>query len=342
MAIATNYFPTQNVSVWYEKETKVGRSQDDTVDNAGLKKLQTTSFTIPEASVPLEMSSPRSGQFVATSTQGHHSEGTKLWTFETTLRGTPTSVLLACEAVFEDGASEAVLNNNYTFPTASYQHDSASSPATFNIRFIDAGADATLHNMVLRGCVGTGFTLSEDIGSEGGEMVCVISWATAYMPDNASAQADDDITSPGYDTGTPFNIRSLTAASSEIESGNDMAIQSWELSVQRTLERIHYADNTSGGFEPLGYAMTGNLEITGSMTVIRNDDVHDLLANFYNSTTVDVNITDGTFVLALDKCLINEPTIDNGGVVLTETIPFTVVGADDISSATKMLGITTA
>ena len=54
MAQATNYFPSQNVSVWFEKETKVGRSQDDTVDNAGLKKLQCTSFTIPEGSVPVE------------------------------------------------------------------------------------------------------------------------------------------------------------------------------------------------------------------------------------------------------------------------------------------------
>ena len=342
MAHATNYYPSQNVSVWLEKETKVGRSQDDTPDNAALKKLQVTGFTIPEASVPLEFSSARSAQFVTTASQGHHSEGTKMWTFETTLRGTPTSVLLATEAVFEDGSSEAVLNNDYTFPVVSYQHDSTSSPATFNIRFIDAGADATLHNIVCRGCVGTGFTITEDVGSEGGEMVVTIQWATAYMPDNASAQAEADITSPAYDTGTAFNIRSLTAASSEIESGNDMVIQSWELSVTRTIERVHYADNTSGSFEPFGYVCTSPLEVTGSMTVIRNDDVHDLLANFYNSTTVDINITDGTFVLAADKCLLGESTIDNGGAVLLNTIPFTVVGADDISSATKMLGITTA
>ena len=342
MAQATNYFPSQNVSVWLEKETKVGRSQDDTVDNAGLKKLQVTGFTIPEASVPLEFSSSRSGQFTTTAGQGHHSQGTKLWTFETTLRGTPDSILFATEAVFEDGSSEAALANDYAFPVTAYQHDSTSSPATFNIRFIDAGADTTLHNIVCRGCVGTGFTLTEDIGSEGGEMVCTIQWATAYVPDNASAQADDDITSPGYDTGSPFNIRNLTAASSEIESGNDMVIESWELSVSRTIERVHYADNTSGSFEPFGYVMTGAFEVTGSMTVIRNDDVHDLLANFYNSTTVDINITDGTFVLAADKCLLGESTIDNGGAVLKNTIPFTVVGADDISSSTKMLGITTS
>tara|TARA_R100000655_G_scaffold4394_5_gene14106 strand:- start:2163 stop:3206 length:1044 start_codon:yes stop_codon:yes gene_type:complete len=347
MAQATNYFPSQNVSVWLEKETKVGRSQDDTVDNAGLKKLQVTSFTIPEASVPLEFSSARSGQFVTTATQGHHSQGTKLWTFDTVLRGTPTSVLLATEAVFEDASSEAALNNNYAFPTVSYKHDSTTSPATFNLRFIDAGADATLHNVVLRGCVGTGFTLTEDIGSEGGELVCTISWATAYMPDNVSAQADDDIGSAEYDTGTPKNIRSLASGSTGINGGalEELVIQSWELSVQRTIERIHYADTTNGSYEPFGYAMTGGFDVTGSMTVIRNDDVHDLIdgGEFHNSTAVDINIAEASdFAIALDRCLLGEATIDNGGAVLTNTIPFTVVGADDISSATKMLGITIA
>jgi len=157
---------------------------------------------------------------------------------------------------------------------------------------------------------------------------------------DGSNDADDAITSPAYDTGVPYNIRSLTAASSEIEAGNDMVIQSWELSASRTIERVHYKDTTAGVFAPFGYAMTGGFEVTGSMTVIRNDDVHDLMANFRNSTTVDINLTDGTLVIALDKCLLNEPSIDTGGAVLTNTIPFTVVGADDISSATTMLSIT--
>ena len=340
MAQATNYFPSQNVSVWLEKETKVGRSQEDTVDNAGLKKLQVTSFTIPEASVPLEFSSPRSGQFVTTDSQGHHSEGTKLWTFETVLRGTPDSVLLATEAVFEDASSEAVLNNDYTFPSATYLN-AASSASTFEIRFEDGGADATLNNVVCQGCVGTGFTLTEDIGSEGGELVCTINWATAYYP----AYSADDISSPAYDTGTPKNIRSLQSSTTGVNGGalEELVVQSWQLSVSRTIERVHYKDNTSGTFEPFGYAMTGGFEVTGSMTVVRNDDVHDLLAKFYDSNTVDVNIQESSnFTIALDKCFINEPTIDNGGAVLMETIPFTVVGADDISSSTKMLGITIA
>ncbi len=334
MAQATNFFPSQDVSVWYQKETTVGDQPDD----AGLKKLQVTGFTIPEASVPVEYASARTGQYVTTETQGHHAEGTKLWTFDTTLRGTPASVLLATEAVFEDSSSEATLNNTYAFPHATYTNG-ASSASTFEIRFINGGADATLHNMVCQGCVGTGFTLSEAIGSEGGELVCTISWATAYYP----TYSEDDIASPAYDTGTPKNIRSLAAASCLIDAGNEMVIESWDLNVSRTIERVHYADTTSGTFEPFGYAMTGGFEVTGSITAIRNDDVHDLIANFRNSTSVDINIAESSnFAIALDKCYLNEPSIDNGGAVLKEIIPFTVVGADDISSDTKMLGITIA
>ena len=336
MAQAANYYPSQNVSVWFQKESTVGTEPDD----AGLKKLQVTSFTIPEASVPLEFASARSGQFTTTATMGHHSEGTKLWTFDTTLRGTPTSVLLATEAVFEDASSEAALNNNYTFPSATYQ-DGQGSAATFDIRFVNAGADSSTETIECAGCVGTGFTLSEDIGSEGGELVCTITWATAYMP----VHSGTDITSAAYDTGTPKNIRSLASGSTVINGGADeeLVIQSWELSVNRTIERIHYKDNTSGTFKPFGYAMTGAFEVAGSITCIRNDDVHDLLAKFYDSNTVDVNIQESSnFAIALDKCLLGESTIDNGGAVLMQTIRFTVVGADDISSATKMLGITIA
>ena len=336
MAIATNFHPTQNVSVWFQPEAIVGTEPDD----AALTRLQTPSFTIPEASVPVEYSSPRSGQFVPTASQGHHSQGTKLWTFDTTLRGTPTSVLLATAAVFEQDTSTAELDNDYEFNTAGYNVATGSGAKTYDIRFINGGADTTAHNIECAGCVGTGFTLSEAIGSEGGELVCTISWATGFMPVHSST----DISSQAYDEGTPKNIRSLVAASSEIESGNDMAIQSWELSVSRTIERVHYNDTTDGQYHPLGYAMTSPFEITGSMTVIRNDDVHDLLGNFHNSATVDIGLAESSnFTIALDKCLLGESTVDNGGAVLTQTIPFTVVADEDIGGSNEqVLGITIA
>ena len=241
MAQATNYFPSQDVSVWIQDEAIVGTEPDD----EALTRLQATSFTIPEASVPLEFSSARSGQYTTTATQGHHSQGTKLWTFDTTLRGTPFSVLKACQAVFEQGSSTAELDNDYTFDVAGYKVATGSGAKTHDIRFINGGSDSTNHNIEVSGCVGTGFTLSEDIGSEGGELVCTINWATGFMPVHSST----DISTPSYDEGTPKNIRDLALTTAELGS-EDLVVQSWELSVQRTIERVHYSDITDGQFHP--------------------------------------------------------------------------------------------
>jgi hypothetical protein len=310
-------------------------------DNAGLKQLQTTGFTIPEASVPVEYSTARNGLFTTTANQGHHSEGTKMWTFDTTLRGTPDSVLLATLGVFEDGSSEAVLNNNYSFPIASYRVNSPSSCNTYDIRFLNAGAKEDIECVAASGCVATGFTLTQDIGSEGGEMVCTINWATGFKP----TMIGDSLTSGTYDTGTPKNIRSLASGSTYINDGSneEIVVQSWELSVSRTIERIHYADTTSGTFAPFGYAMVGPFEVTGSLTAIRNEDIYDLhdSGRFRDSNTVAINIAESSgFAIAIPQAYINEPAIDNGGPVLMETIPFTVVSNDGIDSASKMLGIT--
>ena len=227
MAQSQVFNPSQNVSVWIQNEAVVGTEPDD----AALKRLQATSFTIPEASVPVEYSSPRSGQFTTTATQGHHSEGTKLWTFDTTLRGTPTSVLLACEAVFEQGTSTVELDNDYIFPTTGYTVATGSGAKTFDIRFVNAGTKAAAETIECGGCVGTGFTLSEDIGSEGGELVCTINWATGFMPVHSAT----DISSPAYDEGTPKNIRNLALTTAELGSGNDLVVQSWEISCNRTI-----------------------------------------------------------------------------------------------------------
>ena len=336
MAQATNFNPSQNVSVFIQDEATVGTQ----VDDAALTRLQATSFTIPEASVPLEFSSARSGQFTTTATQGHHSEGTKMWTFDTTLRGTPFSVLKACQAVFEQGSSVAELDNDYIFPTTGYTVATGSGAKTHDIRFVNGGTKAAAETIACAGCVGTGFTLSEDIGSEGGELVCTINWATGFMPVHSA----DDITSPAYDEGTPKNIRSLGLTTAELGASNDLVVQSWELSVQRTIERVHYSDITSGSFHPFGYAMTAPFEITGSITAIRNETIHDLLANFRNSTSVALKLAEASaFSIDVPKAMLGESTVDNGGAVLTQTIPFTGVADEDIDGSNEqVLGITIA
>ena len=142
MAQATNYMPSANVSVWFQAEAVVGTEADD----AGLKKLQCTGYTIPEASMPLEYSAQRVGQFTNVESQGHHSQGTKLWTFDTTLKGTVDSINLACLSVFEDGDGNNELSSTYIFPTTGYTVATGSGAKTYDIRFVNAGTKAAAVN----------------------------------------------------------------------------------------------------------------------------------------------------------------------------------------------------
>lgn len=337
MAQASNYFPSQSVELYFQKEAAVGVSPDD----ADLKKLQVTSFTIPEASVPVEYSSQRSGTFVTQESQGNHGEGLKLWTFDTVLKGTLTSVRLATEALFEDSGSDgtAILMNTYSFPTTSYKDGEAAN--TFELRFEQAGSDSSENNIRVNGCIATGMTLTEDIGSEGGELVCTINWATAYYPTYTSAALGG---TTAYDGDTPKNIRNLNISNTTIDS-EEVVLQSFEISATRTIERIHYQNTTSGDYKPFGYVMTGGWEVTGSLTCVRNDDIHDLKAKFINGSTAALSIgeSSGTnFLVSCPKVYINETTIDNGGAVLMQSIPFTAVGNDDLSSGSALLQVNIA
>ena len=72
--------------------------------------------------------------------------------------------------------------------------------------------------------------------------------------------------------------------------------------------------------------------------------VYDLLASFYNSTSLDLKLAEASnFTIDMDKVLLGESTIDNGGAVLMQTIPFTAVADEDIGgSSEQVLGITIA
>ena len=334
MAQATNYVPTQNIKVYIHPESNVGTHTGNAMD-----LLQSIAFSIPEASWAAEYSAPRVGQFTTQANQSHHNQGTKMWTFDTTLRGTPKSILYATGAVFEQASSAATLAAAYTFPTATYK-DGAGSATTYCFTFEGAGDDGTNDDITLKGCVGTGFTISEDIGSEGGELVVTINWATAYAP----TYGNSTISGGTPDADTPRNIRDLHETNTKVNDGSDenLVIQSWELSVSRTIERIHYQNNTDADYKPFGYAMVGGFEVTGSLNVIKNQDTYDILAKQYGGTVAITiqNDTAGDLTLSLPLCVLNESSIDSGGAVLMETIPFTVVGANDASG--NLISITTS
>ena len=341
MARTVDYKASNDIGVHILKETTVGTGLV-----ANMKKYQATSFSIPEASVPVAYASARSGHFTAVESMAQHDEGTKMWTFDVTLRGTPEAMKLACDSVFEDDSSVFALNNDYSFPTATYKdaYNDGSLASTFTVFFNNGGLSDSLDHIYLQGCVGTGFTVNQAVGSESGEATITINFATGYMPQYTDTALGGTTT---YDTGVPKNIKNLHHANCFVKIASDkyeQTVHSWDLSVSRTIERVGFADTTAGSFKPHGYAMTGPFEVTGNMSVVRNTNVGNIRGRWYgdsNDCAIKIGASSG-FLIDAPLCFINEPSVDTGGAMLMETLPFTVVGADDISSSTAMLSITWA
>ena len=338
MAQQTDYVLSNNVKCFLKAEETVGTAQTDT-----MMRLHTTSISIPEVSVPLEYSANRSGAQVALLGQGHHVKGTNLYSFDTTMKGTNYAIRLACAAVMNDASGHAAtntLNNTYAFDSSKYKHGTGSGAGnTYTIFFQNAGSDTDGDaHMQFKGCVATGFSFSSGVGSESGELQVTINWTTAYIPEVVSTS----LSSTGTDDGEPKNHRTLDADTTNIDA-EDVVVQNYDLSVSRSIERIHYKDTTS--YDPFGYAMTGAFEVSGSISCIRNTSIDNMIAHFSDSSTVAINIAEATatdFSIALPYCYIGDTSFDLGGAVMTQTIPFTAVANNDLSSATAFVTIKSA
>ena len=179
MAYATNSVQSNNVSVYMKDETTVG-----TANVTSMNKYMTTSFSVPEIAYPLEYSANRSGAQVQLEGQGHHSKGTNMWTFDTTMKATNKALRMAWGGVILDDPADAAtfaLNNTYAFNPAPYVHGATSGvEGTHTIFFENIGSDtSSAKHQIFVGCVPTGFNITAGIGSESGETLITIQWATA-------------------------------------------------------------------------------------------------------------------------------------------------------------------
>jgi len=342
MAQETNYQATSDIRVLIGTEATFGTVALS--DGAGVwKELPVTAYTIPEISAPIDVAAQRSGKFVNYASQVKHRPDQKVYTFDLTLKGTPTSVLQACQWLFEDGTSEADFTGDYAFPKNTYK-DAIASTTQVTVVFENAGADASLNDIQCKSCIATGLTLNQDITAESGQLACTVNMMTGYQPEHVTFADVENVsyTSGSYtkDTATPKNLRDITTAYINGGAQEDLVLYSWELSINRSVERIHYSETST--FKPFGLVMTGAMEATGSLTAKRDDAVHDLLAKFKDSNTVAINLAEASgFTIDIPKAVLNEPGVESGGNVLTQTLPFTAFGTDATSSG-SIVGITIA
>lgn len=334
MAYASNHKASQNVKFYELEEANVGTAKTGSV---AWNRLNVEGVSIPIRSHGYSVSAPKAGQFTTTTDQSKHDGFAQTYSMDVTYKATILSMPRACRAVMESASATATLSSGYTFPQATYV-TGAGSAATSTIALDMAAPGASNDTMVYAGCVGTGMTISADIGTDGGEMKCLVNYMTGFAPAVADEAFGGEIVE---ETGSAYNLRDIVVASSSV-FGEDVRVSGFELSINRPIEKIGGFKNAyNNDFNADGYAMTGPFEVTGSVTCMLDTNVESILANFYNSTSGSIVLGSGTssgdWKITLANCMSGEVSVDNGGPALMCTIPFTCNAATDLSSSTAFV-----
>ncbi len=329
MALATNFVSKQAIDVvWSNSNRNLGTIHE--VGDTWLRP-KVVEFSMPAKTTALEVGPAINNAGVQFEDNAIHRKDNAVWTFDMTVVAEDEVLKDIALGFMGDSASPFELTGalgldgggNYTI-----NHNSPQTIA-FTVLFQNGGEDGTNVDLSCVGCFIQSFTLRQDVGSNAGQMVAEISFWTPYAP-NQVAHTPSSITDGGDESANIFNI----TASPTIDA-QEVHINAWELNFSKSLARVGYQDTSN--YLPYGVCQTSVTEVTGSLTIKRDDGTYNFADHEYGDSTgvaLAMAFTNPTFEIAASDIMIDNSTIDAGGDYLTTTIPFRCFAADSNRSAT--------
>ena len=172
----TNFQPSKEVNLVIGTEATLGTN---TAADGTWNQYPVTDFSLEHPSVPLEVAATKSGKLVRGDWQAVHRPDTASYSVDVTFKGTTSTIVMLMSALFETASSPYKLQGNYNPPN---WKDGESFSTQKTLLFENAGADTTNVDIVLESCVCTSMTLSQDIGTESGQLVAATTWWSGYQP----------------------------------------------------------------------------------------------------------------------------------------------------------------
>lgn len=336
MALATNFVNKQAIDiVWSNTNNPLGTIHE--VGDTWLRP-KVVEFGLPSKTTALEVGPAINNTGVQFEDNAIHRKDTAVWTFDMTVIAEDSVLSSIMLGIMGDGATPYALTGALGLDGAgnySIEHGT-SSTIPYTVLFQNAGEDATNVDMSCVGCFLQSVTLRQDAGANAGQMVAELSFWTPYAP-NQVAHTPSSITDGGDESANIFNI----TASPTLDA-QDLHVNAWELTFSKTFARIGYQDTTN--YLPYGACQTGVTEVTGSLTVKRDDGTYNFADHEYGDSTgiaLSMAWTNPTFSISASDVMIDNSTIDSGGDYLTTTIPFRCF-AENSSRTATVVSLTSA
>ena len=314
MALSTAFQTKQNTNVIIGTEATMGTAALATADSI---EMPVTDYSFDEIHKhSLSVAPPRtgSGSFTQSDDMVKWQRHDRMFDISITFHATAQAINRVCLALFEDGSSPNTLQGD--MPDTTSFVDAVSNTVPVTLWFENSAHAGQGTDMYFTSCLCTGLTLSGDIDSNGGVVMCTATFQTAYAPTEATLtfSGGGGTHTVISDQITMFNMHDLTV---ETLNEQDLLLYSFELAIARPVNRVGF-DNGSN-FKPQGYAL-GGYEVTGSLTCKRDAESTDAIDT---STPVALALSAGdVFQIDAPKVMVDNSAISTDDDGWKQTIPF--------------------
>ena len=332
MAKSNTFQTSQNTNVIIGTEVTTGTA---TVAAGVTLEMPVTDFSFDEIHKhSLTMAPQRSGSsgFTQSDDMVRWQRHDTMWDISLTFFATNLALNRICLTLFEDGANPLSLTGDMPDITT-FKHGAANIvPVT--IWFDHAAHAGVGTDMYFTSCLCTGLTMSGDIESNGGAVMCTATFQTAYAPTEAALTftGGTHVTIAGHTA--QFNVHDLSTTTLNSE---DLLLYGFELAIARPVSRVGF--DPSNSYRPGGYAL-GGYEVTGSLTCQRDAESTDAI-DTATAVALSLQTTGPVFQIEAPKVYVDGSGISFDETGWRQTIPFRCT-YDQSDNTTSIVDIHTA
>ena len=328
MAIGSIVKETQGIKLHIQRETTLGDGENTTNAVYQLPLLGAPSIVDQKAS--LESPPEIFGNYSNDSGQVFHQRYNQMTEISFSVLASPLVTDLLCSYMMEDGDGTATIGGTYDPPDWT---NGIASPYTAMITIEGGGYNSALDgqsSVKYPGCIATSMELSHSIDNESGKPVINITFITAY-----NVLYGNLVTGASYpvytgDSATDF-ISWVEGDTFIHGDGATYRIHpySYSMNIARPIERVGCQDFTN--FEPDGYVMTGNWDISMDITYKRDENFPNFSAYLNNGSHTTIRIGDNSSFRIECQGVISNGEVDTGNPELRNSL--SIKGSRDLSSS---------
>jgi len=228
----------------------------------------------------------RTGQRVMRPTDHikNYNGGTFTWSFDNLIIENEALLQLLLQLVSEDDSPSGTVAMTGNQGTVAYEQGATSGEyACVVLSSPDADKDRLMHSAILQE-----LTLTASPDNNGGRLTASGTFFSGYQPVIGTEGSSPDATAVDYTKGF------FDCTTSQV-SGDDVVMNSFELTISNPATRVGYETVNSVDGEPCAYMRGGQISVTGTVSVKLDDNTAQIITEeFLTGTSANVSFGDGS------------------------------------------------